>query len=46
MNDLMALCDALEGSLAAATTARSRLLEATLHETLQPTEMLVLQAAE
>jgi type I restriction enzyme S subunit len=34
LNDLMVLCDALEESLAAATKARTRLLEATLAEAL------------
>jgi type I restriction enzyme S subunit len=34
VNDLMVLCDALEESLAAATNARRRLLEATLAEAL------------
>ena len=33
---LMALCDQLEGSLTTATTTRSRLLEALLHEALEP----------
>lgn len=33
---LMALCDQLEASLTAATTTRSRLLEAILHEALDP----------
>ena len=36
MNELMSLCDALEASLAAATTARTRLLDATLAEALAP----------
>ena len=34
VNDLMALCDALEASLTATTTARTRLLDATLREAL------------
>jgi type I restriction enzyme S subunit len=46
VNELMALCDALEASLAAATTMRTRLLEATLRESLQPAEMPVLETAE
>jgi len=33
---LMALCDQLESSLATATTTRSCLLEALLHEALEP----------
>lgn len=33
---LMALCDQLESSLTTATTTRSRLLEALLHEALEP----------
>jgi type I restriction enzyme S subunit len=36
VNELMALCDSLEASLAASTTARTRLLEATLAEALAP----------
>jgi type I restriction enzyme S subunit len=36
VDELMALCDALEESLAAATTARTRLLDATLAEALAP----------
>jgi len=36
VNELMALCDALEASIAAATTARTRLLEAALAEALAP----------
>lgn len=45
VNELMSLCDALEASLAAATTARTRLLEATLAEALAPAEALVLEPA-
>ncbi len=36
VNELMALCDALEKGLIAATTARTRLLDATLAEALSP----------
>lgn len=36
VNELMALCDALANSLDAATTARTRLLDATLAEALSP----------
>jgi type I restriction enzyme, S subunit len=36
---LMALCDRLEASLVESSTTRTRLLEATLHEALQPTGM-------
>lgn len=46
VDELMALCDALEASLAAATVARTRLLEATLTEALGPTETRILEAAE
>jgi type I restriction enzyme S subunit len=46
VNDLMALCDTLEASLAAATTARTRLLEATLAEALAPVEAREMEAAE
>lgn len=46
VNELMALCDALEASLAAATTARTRLLEATLAEALVPAAAQELEAAE
>lgn len=45
VNELMALCDALESSLTAASTARARLLEATLQAALAPVEPL-LNAAE
>jgi type I restriction enzyme S subunit len=46
VNELMALCDALEASLTAVTTGRTHLLEATLREALQPAEVPVLKAAE
>jgi type I restriction enzyme, S subunit len=42
---LMALCDRLEASLTAANSTRQRLLEALLHEALEPT-VDVLEAAE
>jgi hypothetical protein len=42
---LMALCDRLEAALATADTTRARLLEALLHEALEPAED-VLEAAE
>ena len=45
VNELMALCDQLEASLTAASTARARLLEATLQAALAPVETL-LNAAE
>jgi type I restriction enzyme S subunit len=45
VNELVALCDALEASLAAATTARTRLLEATLVEALSPADGQVRDAA-
>ena len=38
VDQLMALCDLLEASLATATTTRARLLEALLHEALGPAE--------
>ena len=41
----MSLCDALEASLAATTTARTRLLDATLAKALAPAEALVLEPA-
>jgi type I restriction enzyme S subunit len=40
VGELMALCDRLEVSLASTDTYRRRLLEALLHEALQPTEAL------
>ncbi|MGX8007818.1 restriction endonuclease subunit S [Mesorhizobium sp. ORM8.1] len=43
---LMALCDQLEASLAAATTTRRRLLDALLAEALSPAEDRELEAAE
>jgi type I restriction enzyme S subunit len=46
VKELMALCDALEASLAATTTARTRLLEATLAEALAPAAAPELEAAE
>ena len=36
VDELMGLCDRLEGSLAAGEDARGRLLEAMLHETVEP----------
>lgn len=36
VDELMALCDQLEASLAAGESARSRLLESVLHEALDP----------
>jgi type I restriction enzyme S subunit len=45
VDELMSLSDALEASLAAATTARTRLLEATLAEALAPAEARVLEPA-
>jgi len=42
---LMALCDRLEAALTTADTTRARLLEALLHEALQPAEM-TMEAAE
>lgn len=44
VNALMALCDALEQSLTAATTARTRLLEATLAEALAPASLRAMDA--
>ncbi len=38
VDDLMALCDRLEASLATADTTRRRLLEALLHEALEPAD--------
>lgn len=40
VEELMALCDALEAALAAASTTRTRLLSALLHEALAPTSAL------
>ncbi|HEV7457316.1 MAG TPA: restriction endonuclease subunit S [Roseococcus sp.] len=45
VNALLALCDALEASLADATTARTRLLEATLAEALAPAKAMAHDAA-
>lgn len=42
---LMALCDQLESSLATGDEIRQRLLEAVLHETLEPAEVRELEAA-
>ena len=46
VNELMSLCDALEASLTAATTGRTRLLEATLAEALAHATAQELEAAE
>ncbi len=46
VNELMAICDALEASLAGATTARTRLLDATLAEALAPAAARELELAE
>lgn len=46
VDELMVLCDALEASLTAATTTRTRLLEATLCESLQPAKMPIFEAAD
>jgi len=46
VNELMALCDRLEASLAAGTTARSRLLDALLAEAMAPIDAPRLEAAE
>lgn len=43
---LMALCDRLEAALTTADTTRARLLEALLHEALDPTADAVTEAAE
>lgn len=45
VNELMALCDALEASLAATTTVRTRLLDATLREALEPAAARELEPA-
>jgi type I restriction enzyme S subunit len=45
LDDLLSLCDALEASLAATTTARTRLLEATLAEALARSALSELEAA-
>jgi type I restriction enzyme, S subunit len=41
VDELMALCDRLEASLAAADHARSRLLDTLLHEALASTDLRV-----
>ena len=46
VTELMTLCDQLASSLTAAATARTRLLEATLREALNPAETPVPKAAE
>jgi type I restriction enzyme S subunit len=46
INELMALCDALEASLAAATDTRTRLLDATLREALASDAHHFAEAAE
>ena len=43
---LMALCDQLEASLTTTATTRSRLLEALLHEALEPVAATTMEAAE
>lgn len=43
---LMALCDRLEAALTTADTTRARLLEALLHEALDPASMQEMEAAE
>lgn len=45
VDTLMALCDRLEATLTTADTTRTRLLEALLHEALEP-QAEVLEAAE
>ena len=45
VDELVALCDQLEGSLASADTARQRLLETILHEAIEPAAQ-TLEAAE
>jgi type I restriction enzyme S subunit len=46
VNELMALCDALEASLAAATDTRTRLLDATLRDALTSDTQHFAEAAE
>jgi type I restriction enzyme, S subunit len=46
VDELMALCDKLEASLAASTAARRRLLDALLAEAIAPTFALEREAAE
>jgi type I restriction enzyme S subunit len=43
---LMAICDRLEAALATADTTRAGLLEALLHDALDPAASLASQAAE
>mgnify|MGYP006278485663 CR=1 FL=1 len=43
---LMALCDRLEAALATADTSRARLLEALLHEALDPATTTITETAE
>jgi type I restriction enzyme S subunit len=43
---LMALCDRLEAALTTADTTRARLLEALLHEALEPASDAITEAAE
>ena len=45
IDELMALCDRLEATLAGADTTRARLLESLLHEALTPTAEAVTEAA-
>lgn len=45
VNALMALCDALEASLATASATRTSLLEATLRDALRPLEGSLIEAA-
>ncbi|MEE4119044.1 MAG: hypothetical protein V2I65_08515 [Paracoccaceae bacterium] len=42
----MALCDRLEAALTTADTTRARLLEALLHEALEPAANAITEAAE
>jgi type I restriction enzyme S subunit len=43
---VMALCDPLEGALTTADTTRARLLEALLHEALEPSATPATEATE
>jgi type I restriction enzyme S subunit len=43
---LMALCDRLEAALTTTDTTRARLLEALLHEALDPASDAITEAAE
>jgi type I restriction enzyme S subunit len=45
VDELMALCDRLEASLTAREDARSRLLDALLHEALEPVSGVLEEAA-